>query len=69
MFHFESSSRETDVQEWEKDRLLDRWEPITAADPYSNPHLRHGSPRLSAQLNWMIRRRPNLPKVLTRRRG
>jgi GT2 family glycosyltransferase len=68
MYHFESSSRETDVEEWEKDRLLDRWEPLTAVDPYSNPHLHHGSPRLSSVLNWAIRRRPNLPKVLTRRR-
>jgi GT2 family glycosyltransferase len=68
MFHFESSSRSTEVEEWEKDRLLDRWEGITAADPFSNPHLRHGSPRISAALNWAIRRRPNLPKVLTRRR-
>lgn len=69
MLHFESSSRSTEVEEWEKERLLDRWEPITARDPYSNPHLRHGSPRLSSALNWAIRRRPNLPKVLTRRRG
>ncbi|HEU5062364.1 MAG TPA: glycosyltransferase [Solirubrobacterales bacterium] len=69
MLHFESSSRSTEVEDWEKDRLLDRWGPITAVDPYSNPHLHHGSPRLSSALNWAIRRRPNLPKVLTRRRG
>lgn len=69
MFHFESSSRSTEVEEWEKDRLLDRWGGITAVDPFSNPHLRHGSPRISSALNWAIRRRPNLPKVLTRRRG
>jgi GT2 family glycosyltransferase len=69
MLHFESSSRETDVEEWEKDRLRDRWEPLTAVDPFSNPHLRHGSPRLSAVLNWAIRRRPNLPKVLNLRRS
>jgi O-antigen biosynthesis protein len=69
MLHFESSSRSTDVEEWEKDRLLDRWAPVTAVDPYSNPNLHHGSPRISSALNWAIRRRPNLPKVLTRRRG
>lgn len=69
MFHFESSSRSTEVEEWEKDRLLDRWGHVTAVDPYSNPNLRHGAPRLSSTLNWVIRRRPNLPKVLTRRRG
>jgi GT2 family glycosyltransferase len=69
MLHFESSSRSTEVEEWEKDLLLDRWGGFTAADPFSNPHLRHGSPRISSALNWAIRRRPNLPKVLTRRRG
>jgi O-antigen biosynthesis protein len=69
MLHFESSSRSTDVEVWEKERLLERWGAITAVDPYSNPNLRYGSPRLSAGLRWAIRRRPNLPKVLTRRRG
>jgi GT2 family glycosyltransferase len=69
MFHFESSSRSTEVEDWEKDHLLDRWAGVTAVDPYSNPHLRFGSPRLSGALNWVIRRRPNLPKLLTRRRG
>ena len=69
MLHFESSSRSTEVEDWEKDLLLDRWGGFTAADPFSNPHLRHGSPRISSALNWAIRRRPNLPKVLTRRRG
>ncbi|HEY6729942.1 MAG TPA: glycosyltransferase [Solirubrobacterales bacterium] len=69
MLHFESSSRSTEVEEWEKDRLLERWGNITARDPFSNPNLRFGSPRLSSGLRWAIRRRPNLPKVLTRRRG
>ncbi|HEV2728193.1 MAG TPA: glycosyltransferase, partial [Solirubrobacterales bacterium] len=69
MLHFESSSRSTEVEEWEKDLLLDRWAPLTAVDPYSNPNLHHGSPRISSALNWAIRRRPNLPKILTRRRG
>ena len=39
MYHFESSSRDTDVAEWEKERLLDRWARVTAVDPYSNPNL------------------------------
>ncbi len=69
MLHFESSTRSMDVEDWEKERLLERWKHVTAVDPYSNPNLRHGTPRLSAGLRWAIRRRPNLPKVLTRRRG
>lgn len=69
LHHFESSSRSTEVEEWEKDRLLDRWGPQTAVDPFSNPNMRFGSPRLIAPFVWMKRRRPNLPRVLTRRRG
>jgi GT2 family glycosyltransferase len=60
MYHFESSSRSTEVGDWEKERLIDRWRPLTAVDPYENPNLRHGSPRLSAPLKWAIRRRPRL---------
>jgi O-antigen biosynthesis protein len=69
MLHFESSTRSMDVEDWEKERLLERWQTVTDPDPYSNPNLRQGIPRLSAGLRWAIRRRPNLPKVLTRRRG
>jgi GT2 family glycosyltransferase len=69
LYHFESSSRSTEVEEWEKNLLLERWLPLTAIDPYSNPNLRHGSPRLSSPLAWMARRRPRLrrrlPKELT----
>jgi GT2 family glycosyltransferase len=60
MYHFESSSRSTDVEDWEKDRLKDRWLPTTAVDPYSNPNLRWGTPRIVAPLLWMKRRRPRL---------
>jgi GT2 family glycosyltransferase len=69
MYHFESSTRSTEVNDWEKERLLERWASLTAADPYSNPNLRHGSPRLSSPLAWMARRRPRLrrrlPKEIT----
>jgi GT2 family glycosyltransferase len=72
LYHFESSSRSTEVEEWEKDLLRDRWMPLTAVDPYSNPHLRHGMPRLSSPFAWMPRRRPRLrrrlPKEKTRLR-
>jgi glycosyltransferase involved in cell wall biosynthesis len=60
LYHFESSSRSTDVEDWEKERLLERWLSVTAVDPYSNPHLRHGSPRLSSPFAWMRRRPPRL---------
>jgi O-antigen biosynthesis protein len=60
MLHFESSSRSMEVEEWEKDRLCERWGAVTAVDPYSNPHLRDESPRLLAPFLWMNRRRPRL---------
>jgi O-antigen biosynthesis protein len=67
MYHFESSSRPTDVEDWEKERLLERWGAVTAVDPYANPNMHRGSPRLSSGLRWAVRRRPNLPKLLSRR--
>jgi O-antigen biosynthesis protein len=60
MFHFESSSRDTDVADWEKMRLLNRWAPLTMADPYSNPNLSTGIPRITSTVNWARRRRPKL---------
>jgi GT2 family glycosyltransferase len=60
LYHFESSSRETDVHEWEKEQLCKRWFPYTAVDPFSNPNLRDGSPRLLSPFLWMQRRRPRL---------
>jgi GT2 family glycosyltransferase len=60
MLHFESSSRSMDVEDWEKERLKERWLWKTAVDPYSNPNLRHGAPRISAPFLWMPRRRPRL---------
>jgi len=58
LFHFESSSRSVEVEEWEKEQLRARWLPLTMVDPATNPHLRHGSPRLSAPFSWMPRRMP-----------
>lgn len=60
LYHFESSSRSTDVEDWEKDLLRGRWLPITVTDPFSNPNLKYGIPRLSSPFRWM-RRRPRLP--------
>jgi len=58
MYHFESSSRSTEVEEWEKEWLRERWLPLTAVDPYSNPNLKREMPRLKAQLGWALRGRP-----------
>jgi O-antigen biosynthesis protein len=45
LYHFESSSRDTKVNDWEKSMLLERWHSAVGADPYSNPGLRYGEPR------------------------
>jgi O-antigen biosynthesis protein len=56
LYHFESSSRSSDVEDWEKEALVDRWLPLTAVDPSTNPYLVHGMPRLQAHLAWASRR-------------
>ena len=60
MYHFESSSRSIEVEDWEKALLRDRWLALTAVDPYSNPNLRFETPRLSSPFRWALRRRPRL---------
>jgi O-antigen biosynthesis protein len=60
LYHFESSSRSTEVEDWEKDQLRGRWLSITGTDPYSNPHMKYGVLRLSSPFSWMPRR-PRLP--------
>jgi GT2 family glycosyltransferase len=60
MVHFESSSRSSAVEKWEKELLKERWLPLTAVDPYSNPNLRHELPRLTSRFGWAMRRRPRL---------
>jgi GT2 family glycosyltransferase len=67
LYHFESSSRSSDVAEWEKGALLNRWGGVTTVDPYSNPQLHNGTPRLSSGLRWAVRRRPNVFRMLTGR--
>lgn len=56
MVHFESSSRSSEVEDWEKRLLQERWLPLTAVDPYSNPNLRHEMPRPTSPLTWRRRR-------------
>ncbi|HET8566535.1 MAG TPA: glycosyltransferase [Solirubrobacterales bacterium] len=60
MYHFESSSRSSDVDDWEKDYLRQRWAAITDPDPYSHPYLREGLPRLTSPFLWALRRPPRL---------
>jgi GT2 family glycosyltransferase len=56
MYHFESSSRSSEVEDWEKEWLKDRWLPRIARDPYSNPNLIRGEPRLGAVLRSVLPR-------------
>jgi GT2 family glycosyltransferase len=60
LHHFESSTREPAVEAWEIDRMVDRWGAVAAVDPYENPNLRRGLPRLSSFVGW-ARRRPPRP--------
>jgi GT2 family glycosyltransferase len=64
LYHFESSTRNAEVEEWEFDLLVERWRRFALPDPYGNPNLRRGAPRLSAHLAWARRRlpRPRRPR-------
>ena len=63
LYHFESSSRSTEVADWEKKLLIERWGPMIDPDPFSNPSLKYGTPRLSSPLKWKwsTRRFPRRP--------
>jgi GT2 family glycosyltransferase len=65
LYHFESSSRSAKVEEWEYNRLVDRWQRFAAVDPFGNPNLHRGVPRLTAHFAW-ARRRLRLPRRLRR---
>lgn len=58
MYHFESSSRSSHVEQAEKTLLTERWGPMIARDPYSNPNMVSAAPRVSARFAW-ARRRPS----------
>ncbi|HEX5761500.1 MAG TPA: glycosyltransferase [Solirubrobacterales bacterium] len=60
LLHFESSSRSAKVEEWEFERLVDRWRRFAEPDPYGNPNLLRGVPRFTAPFAW-ARRRVRLP--------
>ncbi len=59
-FHFESSSRDPEVKYWEEETIKDRWGHVVAADPFGNPNLRRGLPRIGSLLDWAKRRPPKL---------
>jgi GT2 family glycosyltransferase len=59
LYHFESSSRETDVKAWEERHLLDRWGSTAIPDPFGNPNLRGGLPRIGVSYVSWARRRPS----------
>jgi GT2 family glycosyltransferase len=56
LYHFESSSRDNEVADWEKDQLRHRWLPLTIVDPSTNPNLRHGLPRISSGVRNVVSR-------------
>ncbi len=60
LFHFESSSRSAEVEKWEFELLVDRWRRVAAVDPYGNPNLHRGVPRITSHFGW-ARRRPRAP--------
>lgn len=64
LFHFESSSRTAEVEKWEFEKLVDRWRSYAAVDPYNNPNLHRGVPRITSHFGWTRRRlpRPRRPR-------
>jgi GT2 family glycosyltransferase len=62
MTHFESSSRSSDVEDWEKAQLLHRWGHLTVTNPYSNPYLRNEVPRAASVFQWAKRSKYRPPK-------
>jgi GT2 family glycosyltransferase len=60
--HYESSSRDPEVKAWEEKAIVDRWQHLTGVDPFGNPNLRRGLPRIGSLVNW-AKRRPRVPRV------
>jgi glycosyltransferase involved in cell wall biosynthesis len=63
LYHFESSSREPVVDAWEIDHLVGRWGSVVGVDPFNNPHLQGGLPRLTSHFAWVRGRRPRLSQL------
>ena len=60
LYHFESSTRDPEVRAWEEEQLTGRWRNLVAVDPFGNPNLRRGLPRIGALFSWARRRPPRL---------
>jgi O-antigen biosynthesis protein len=58
LYHFESSSRNPTVHDWEFHKLVGRWSGAAAVDPYDNPNMRRGIPRFASVFMWAKRRHP-----------
>lgn len=69
LYHFESSTRIPEVKAWEESRLTDRWSSLVALDPYGNPNMSRGLPRIGSALVGWARRRPPRPGEAARRLG
>ncbi|HVT00569.1 MAG TPA: glycosyltransferase [Solirubrobacterales bacterium] len=52
MIHFESSSRSSEVEEWEKAQLLHRWAGLTTSNRFGNPYLKNEIPRAASAFLW-----------------
>ncbi|HWH19314.1 MAG TPA: glycosyltransferase, partial [Solirubrobacterales bacterium] len=57
MTHFESSSRSSDVADWEKAQLLHRWAGLTTSNRFGNPYLKNEIPRAASAFLWAKRRK------------
>jgi GT2 family glycosyltransferase len=64
LLHFESSTRDPKVKSWEKELLVERWGHLVALDPYTNPSLKRGRPRVPSFIGWARRRPPRLRQLL-----
>jgi GT2 family glycosyltransferase len=64
LVHYESSSRNPTVHDWEFHKLVDRWSATMAGDPYISPNMRRGTPRVSSMFLWAKRRRPKLRQLV-----
>jgi GT2 family glycosyltransferase len=69
LYHFESSSRPAEVEEWEFNRLSERWRSFAAVDPFGNPNLHLGNPRMTAHFSWARRRLLPALRAAGSRRG
>ncbi len=64
LYHFESSSRDPEVRAWEIEQLVERWGHTVAVDPFNNPNLSRGMPRIGSIVHWAKRS----PRTLLPRR-